>query len=100
MERSVEIMVTLSGLQFNYDFLSYLTLQKLDIYTLQKQCCMLSFLILQWVHTWANGTGHSSIGERRTTFCQNMWDGSEVLLGMLGKMLRKLGKLNWSSLGT
>jgi hypothetical protein len=63
MERSIENMVTLPGLPFNS------TLQKLDIY-FAKQWLMLSFLILQSDHTWANGTGHSSVGERRTTFAK------------------------------
>ncbi len=71
----------------------------MDVY-FAKQCCVLSFFIWQSVHIWAIGTGHSSIGERRTTFCQNIWDGSEVLLRMCWGTCWKLGKLNGSSLGT
>jgi len=31
------------------------------IHTLQNNLHMLSFPILWWVHTWANGTGHTSL---------------------------------------
>jgi hypothetical protein len=53
-----------STIQFKYDFVSYLNLQKWDIPC--KQCHMLiSHYIVTWAHTWGNGTGHTSV----TYFC-------------------------------
>ncbi len=53
-----------STIQFKDDFVSYLTLQNWDIPC--KHCHMLiSPNIVTWVHTWANGTGHTSV----TYFC-------------------------------
>ncbi len=46
----------------SFDFVSYLALQKWDI----QQChILISPYILTWVHTWAKGTGHTSV----TYFC-------------------------------
>ncbi len=53
-----------STIQFKYDFVSYLTLQKWNIPC--KQCHMLiSLYIVTWAHTWGNSTGHISV----TYFC-------------------------------
>jgi hypothetical protein len=64
-EKSVENMVTLEGLPegvpFNSSMISFhIWLFKKSIHTLQNNVHMLSFPILLWVHTWANGTGHIS----------------------------------------
>ncbi len=70
------------GLSCNlrYDFLSYLTLQKLDIY-LAQQCLYVEFtLFYNRFISGPNCTGHTSRGEKKTTYVK-AWDQSEVLLG-------------------
>jgi hypothetical protein len=54
---------------------------------------MLSFLILQSVHTWANGTGHSSIGERRTTFAKTCEIEVRCYYECVGEDIANLGNL-------
>jgi hypothetical protein len=59
-------MATLEGLPFNSSMISFhIWLFKKLIHTLQNNVHMLSFLILQWVHTW-NSTGHTSKHENET----------------------------------
>ncbi len=59
-EKSVEDVVTLEGLPFNSSMMSFhIWLFKKSIHTLQNNVHMLSLTVLSWVHTWANGTGHT-----------------------------------------
>ncbi len=61
-ERSVENVVTLEGLPKNSSMISFhIWLFKKSIHTLQNNVHMLSFPILSWVHTWANGTCHTNL---------------------------------------
>ncbi len=61
-EKSVEDVVRLEGLPFNSSMISFhIWLFKKSIHRLQNNVHMLSFLILQWVHTWANSTRHTSL---------------------------------------
>ncbi len=64
-ETPVENVFTLERLPFYsiIDNVSYLTLQKRDIPC--KQCHMLISPYIVTFHTWANGTGHTSV----TYFC-------------------------------
>jgi hypothetical protein len=60
-------VVTLEGLPFNSSMISFhIWLFKKSIHTLQNNVHMLIFSILQWVHTWANGIGHTSLSKRKT----------------------------------
>jgi hypothetical protein len=59
-------VVTLEGLLFNSSMISFsIGLFKKLIHTLQNNILMLSFPILKWVHTWANGAGHTSMFLRK-----------------------------------
>jgi hypothetical protein len=61
-EKSVENVVTLEGLPFDSSMISFhIWLFKKSIDALQNNVHMLSFPILSWVHTWVNGTGHTSL---------------------------------------
>jgi hypothetical protein len=60
-EKRVEDVVTLEGLPFNSSMISFhIWLLKKSIHTLQNNFHKLSFPILEWVHTWANCTGHTA----------------------------------------
>ncbi len=60
-EKWVEDVVTLEGLPFNSSMISFhLWLLKKSIHKLQNNVHKLSFPILEWVHTWANYTGHTA----------------------------------------
>jgi hypothetical protein len=53
-------MTTLEGLPFNSSMISFhIWLFKILIHTLQNNVHM---FLLYWVHTWANGTRHTSYG--------------------------------------
>jgi len=100
MERSVENMVTLSGLPFNSTTTSFhILLFENWIYTLQNN-------VICWVSLFCNRFRLGPMAQatlvqvKEDNICQNMWDGSEVLLGMCWGTCRKLVKLNGSSLGT
>ncbi len=58
-----------STIQFNYDFLSDLTLQNLDIY-LAKQCQYVEIPYFAIGSHLGQSHSHSNIGERRTTFAE------------------------------
>jgi hypothetical protein len=67
--RKIELknVITLEGLPFNSSMISFhIWMFKKSIHTLQNNVHMLTFPILQWVHTWANGIGHTSLSKRKT----------------------------------